>query len=604
MRKRTKCQFIEQEASEGYSSEEEDDPKFEINRKEAERQLKEIQSRRAQAKERLNKRLQELMEQDAIDETQNNSDYSSNVNDQDDEDQDDDDDDDTLKGGPKLNDPKVWRFKCGRSILEVQRILEISNLLPKNSPIVSVFYTPNVKGFIFFESFFENDVKEFMRSIMYGQPIYIQPEDCDSLLEIKKNNNIQVGQWVRFKNHKNYGKDLGKVLRVNLIQNFAIIKVIKRNKQGQKEPISWQRTRQQTNQIETTNQSEFIYSDIEKEYKCAKIDGFNLLRCPLKNIEHNITITDEELQMFFPDVVDRKILVQQAKREILRRVDVQFKEGQKVRLIGEDDLNKGPKFKIMKIFDDQMIELMCKKDNREYTYLVHASEIRLAFKLYQEAKVIDGPHKGDVGVIICIKQGYVVLSNQHGTFKVPHSVLQFGYKNFQTDNSLVKFGNNDFQIGCVIQQKLQSAVVLDINNEVQEIRNEKLEILTINGVEMNEQGETFRINDNVIIISGQYANKFGLVKHCINGKLYLFNHLFPYQIILESANNCKMVFSKQNKPKQNDQMCLTGQICQLKIGQWQGYRGQIVQIKSGYLIVQLSANNTKVKVSEKDILLL
>lgn len=29
-----------------------------------------------------------------------------------------------------------------------------------------------------------------------------------------------------------------------------------------------------------------------------------------------------------------------------------------------------------------MVELMCKKDNREYTYLVHASEIRLAFKLY------------------------------------------------------------------------------------------------------------------------------------------------------------------------------------------------------------------------------
>lgn len=47
--------------------------------------------------------------------------------------------------------------------------------------------------------------------------------------------------------------------------------------------------------MEIKNESEFIYSDVEKEYKCAMIDGFNLLKCPLKNIEHNITITDEEL---------------------------------------------------------------------------------------------------------------------------------------------------------------------------------------------------------------------------------------------------------------------------------------------------------------------
>jgi transcription antitermination factor NusG len=72
-------------------------------------------------------------------------------------------------------------------------------------------------------------------------------------------------------------------------------------------------------------------------------------------------------------------------------------------LIGEDDMNSGPKFKIMKIHDDNMMELMCRRDNREYTYLVHASEVRLAFKLYQEVKVVEGPHKGDVGVIICIK---------------------------------------------------------------------------------------------------------------------------------------------------------------------------------------------------------
>ena len=46
-------------------------------------------------------------------------------------------------------------------------------------------------------------------------------------------------------------------------------------------------------------------------------------------------------------------------------------------------------------------------------------------------------------------------------------------------------------------------------------------------MEINEIGDTFRNSDNVIVIEGKYAGKYGLVKHCISGKLYLFNHHFP-----------------------------------------------------------------------------
>lgn len=32
-------------------------------------------------------------------------------------------------------------------------------------------------------------------------------------------------------------------------------------------------------------ESEFIYEDIDTEFKCAKLDGFELVKCNIKNIE-------------------------------------------------------------------------------------------------------------------------------------------------------------------------------------------------------------------------------------------------------------------------------------------------------------------------------
>lgn len=69
---------------------------------------------------------------------------------------------------------------------------------------------------------------------------------------------------------------------------------------------------------------------------------------------------------------------------------------------------------------------------------------------------------------------------------------------------------------------------------------------------MNSCGEYFKANDNVRILCGIYANKFGLVKHCINGKLYLFNNLFPRTIILESVDNCTALVSKADHIKKHE----------------------------------------------------
>lgn len=69
---------------------------------------------------------------------------------------------------------------------------------------------------------------------------------------------------------------------------------------------------------------------------------------------------------------------------------------------------------------------------------------------------------------------------------------------------------------------------------------------------MNSCGECFKPNDNVRILDGKYANKFGLVKHCINGKLFLFNNLFPRSVILESVENCTVLVSKADHFKKTE----------------------------------------------------
>lgn len=41
---------------------------------------------------------------------------------------------------------------------------------------------------------------------------------------------------------------------------------------------------------------------------------------------------------------------------------------------------------------------------------------------------------------------------------------------------------------------------------------------------MNQKGDTFKENDNIRINSGIYIEKIGVIKHCYNGKVYIFNH--------------------------------------------------------------------------------
>lgn len=46
---------------------------------------------------------------------------------------------------------------------------------------------------------------------------------------MKKSISLTLGQWVRFRNHKKYGTDLARVLRINRISNKITVKTIKRN---------------------------------------------------------------------------------------------------------------------------------------------------------------------------------------------------------------------------------------------------------------------------------------------------------------------------------------------------------------------------------------
>lgn len=67
------------------------------------------------------------------------------------------DDNDPVEG-PKIDDPKVWRFRCGRSKVALEFILKIVEFMPKDCKIVSIFFNPNIKGLIFFEAYFESEV--------------------------------------------------------------------------------------------------------------------------------------------------------------------------------------------------------------------------------------------------------------------------------------------------------------------------------------------------------------------------------------------------------------------------------------------------------------
>ncbi|CAD8163823.1 unnamed protein product [Paramecium octaurelia] len=405
---------------------------------------------------------------------------------------------------------------------------------------------------------------------------------------------------------------------------------------GPKIPI--QMTKKSINDDNDEPTSQFFYTTIRDEWTSAKKDGFEIITLPVHQVlTGNIKPTVEDLQYFYPDVQDYRLILQKLHSSLKQVVEQKSKIQIGDYITLTQDQAKPSRYKVAQILQDENKLIITKsvknKNNNEkknYEYKLEISQAKLAFKLYQQVSIVSGPNTGLSGTIIKLDDLTAQISTEAGRIvdalisdlQSQKNVIKKmeieenpdagagqqkpGFKR----NDLVKFGLIDNDIGCILNISNNEVSVLDLTNQIKNINKLAIRnsIITKNNVVKNMYGNDIRQQDLVVILDGFYKNNKATVLHVYRDYLFLFNGKFDNTqgVIIEKANNCGLVSSSQktvpgfgtttSQMPNEDWKNLRGQMVTIRKGQWQSYRGMVQEVTSRVATIQLSAKNMVVKV--------
>ncbi|CAD8159339.1 unnamed protein product [Paramecium pentaurelia] len=407
---------------------------------------------------------------------------------------------------------------------------------------------------------------------------------------------------------------------------------------GPKIPIQMSKKSNHDDNDEPTSQ--FFYISIRDEWTSAKKDGFEIITLPVHQVlTGNIKPTVEDLQYFYPDVQDYRLILQKLHSSLKQVVEQKSKiqVGDYVTLNQNQDQTKASRYKVVQILEDQNILIVIKTiknkttfETKQTEYRLSINDAKLAFKLYQQVSIVSGPNIGLSGTIIKMddltaqistEAGRIVdalisdLQSQKNVIKKmdieenPDNGAEQQKTGFRR-NDLVKFGLIDNDIGCILNISNNEVSILDLTNQIKTINKLAIRnsINTRNNVVKNMYCNDIRQQDLVVILDGFYKNNKATVLHVYRDYLFLFNGKFDNTqgVIIEKANNCGLVSSSkkpepvvvntQSQIPNEDWKNLRGQMVTIRKGQWQSYRGMVQEVTSRVATIQLSAKNLVVKV--------
>ncbi|CAD8073808.1 unnamed protein product [Paramecium primaurelia] len=407
---------------------------------------------------------------------------------------------------------------------------------------------------------------------------------------------------------------------------------------GPKIPIQMSKKSNHDDNDEPTSQ--FFYISIRDEWTSAKKDGFEIITLPVHQVlTGNIKPTIEDLQYFYPDVQDYRLILQKLHSSLKQIVEQKSKiqVGDYVTLNQNQDQTKASKYKVVQILQDENKLIVTKSIKNKtafetkYTeYRLSINDAKLTFKLYQQVSIVSGPNIGLSGTIIKMDNLTAQISTEAGRIvdalisdlqsqknfikkmdieENPENGAEQSKTGFRR-NDLVKFGLIDNDIGCILNISNNEVSILDLTNQIKAINKLAIRnsINTRNNVVKNMYGNDIRQQDLIVILDGFYKNNKATVLHVYRDYLFLFNGKFDNTqgVIIEKANNCGLVSSSkkpepvvvntQSQIPNEDWKNLRGQMVTIRKGQWQSYRGMVQEVTSRVATIQLSAKNLVVKV--------
>ncbi|KAK1936861.1 KOW motif family protein [Babesia divergens] len=565
---------------------------------------------------------------------------------------------------PDLNDPKLWILKVNKAhstklvaISLLNKFLKL-NSQGRNLGIYSCFAPDGVKGFLYIEADTKSAIIEALsdfRNINLRKLKMVPINEVSSIYAMESQQILTplIGEYVRIKSGR-YAGDLAQVYESDELNGIVVVKVIPRLREDDVEaeqqlgedgfPIikSSKETHAQTKaklyvkRLFDREAVELKGGLIEQGFtpgtfrynNMTFLDaGFLLLRISVRRLTVGSAVdaTLSELKEFNLENNYENVA------NVIKNSNLHlFRLGEKIRVTRGELTNVIGYIAKMHL---EEIEIQ-PEDTTIPNFRIHPSSIMKHFREGDNVRIIDGINKGESGLISLVdfdKKNAVVFSPQKSEqfkVKMDYLVLVKESINFESLGSLNGYFLGDLvqsskgEIGVIVSiSKSCFNVLLDTNIEVKLLLSDILCKRSSFGYSSKDvNNSTLYTRNKVLIVSGPYKNKQGIVKHLWKNKCFVQIEKNAY-VVVDSSMVLNMSISEtQNpldqrggperdseiRPKNRVRIPnkFIGKTVKILVGRYKGLLGDVISVEQSEFTLLLKVKPKVVRIKKVDVTIL
>jgi transcription elongation factor SPT5 len=591
--------FVEMSASSGEEEEEEADPEYLEELKEAERYEAELRKTRSASKfqsmsaEDLADYYSKLARTQPVDEN-----YNSSLSKQ--------------SRLPSIEDPKLWMINCRKKMERRAVIALMSKAIHQNRvkqclEIFSVFTSDHVKEAVYVEAYKKVHVLNAVKglSMLYPNSVNLVPlSEMSEVFNMDKVDKLPVseGSFVRIK-FGQYKGDLAQVVYVEKSSREITVKIVPRLDQSGSsskiKPIA-----------RLFNPNDYPGVDIKRDPLTGEMyhwykgnsykDGFLIKSLKARSlIVENVVPSLAETKDFNSKVEEEEAALS---RSLLVR-KVHFVAGDKVKIVVGDLKNL-----IATVFSVSNGELTLTPNIAELEHtsiIVKQNEVVKYFEVGDSVKVVGGRAAGLSGLIVSAstKSAEVMAADNQVAEVLFTDMQSSGDINISTStgqkfriNDIVKM--SDGGVGLVLQVTENYLHIMQTNGDTANALYSEAahRYPPFRTSSIDAKGTVLKEKDVVKVVNPVHTlfDKTGTILNCLKGTLFIFipqmigNKIFPVK-----ASQCLMAGTEFDEV-QRESESLAGKLVYIKLGPYRGKKGRILDIKGKSAIVCLEPDNKKV----------
>ncbi|KAL3641224.1 hypothetical protein CASFOL_016192 [Castilleja foliolosa] len=566
---------------------------------------------------------------------------------------------------PSVIGPKLWVLKCAIgherevAFCLMQKYINTADELK----IASAIAVDHLKGYIYVEAYKEAHVMEAVKGMRHIFPRKITQVPIKEMTDVlsvtveSKAIDVSMGSWVRVKIGI-YKGDLAKVVHVDDVRQRATVKLIPRvdlkalvdKLEGRKIP----KKTAFTPPARFMNIDEVRALHIPMERKRDKLtgnyfdkmdgmmfqDGFLYKPLSLKSLDtRNVQPTFDELEKFRQPAENEDGYVSSLSILVANRKKNHFLMGDRV-IVVEGDL-KNLKGWVEKV-DGDSIDIKTKEEGLPKTLTFKDKELCKYFEPGNHVKVVSGDTEGSSGLVVSV-EGYVVNIMSVTTRKL-HCVFADNVVETSEVASAVTNSGSDYEIRDLVLLNDNSfgVIIRAEGKEFQVLKGfpKRPDVATVMSRDIKckiaKQGFTkdrhmnpLSVKDVVRILDGPSMGKQGPVEHIYRETLFISDcqQLGYGGFICIKSESCMLVggsrangdrnvntmtsrFShlrtaprvhQSHMGPRNRRDALVGNSVKIRLGNYKGYKGRVVDVKGSIVRVELVSQMKVVSVDRSHI---